>query len=412
MASAADSFQPDRVIKARKGEFRFPVNANERTRIMMPHFLDRVDWEGVRSETVRPAGVGWPRAVATGGTATLVVDGVGFGPGSGVRVTITDSERTFTRRTSHTLRGGQIRLQVDVPADARGMLLAHVAIPDADRPEWDAGLEEGDLEQTAPPVQIVRSLLQQVRFRTEEAVEGDHITITAQTSRDVHAYAGSFEIGRLERYGNQNLFICHAGPFRAVPVQAGGMDTTWRVACPAIDRRTIPAQWQIDAARQEAEKNGEPYEGPDTYRGIELIARVRHLGLRSDSTEARRTGADDTGTLRVHDLLHVTIVDARTGAPYRDVRVDLTLPDGMVKRATTSEAGTISLDAVPLGPVRAAFHLERRDQIPAADAASAPVPDDAEHVDAEWRRSDRTATSLLATGTPQVIHMHAPELSA
>lgn len=400
MASAADSFQPDRVIKARKGESRFSVNANERTRIMMPHFLDRVDWEGV----------GWLRAVATGGTATLVVDGVGFGPGSGVHVTITDTARTFTRKTYHTLHGEQIRLQVRVPADARGMLLAHVAIPDADRPDWDAGLEEGDLEQTAPPVQIVRSLLQEVRFDASRAVDGDSVRVTAQTSRDVHAYTGTFEVGRTESYGDRDLFIRYAGPFRASPVQAGGMEVTWCVACAAIDRREIRAQWQIDAARQEAEQKGEAYDGPDAYRGIELIARARHLGLRSDSTEASRTGPEDTGTLRVRDSFHLTVVDDTTDAPYPNLNVHLILPDGSQESTTTGQNGLVTLDAVPPGPVRVSLTMENCQQAPSPDATT-DLPDDAHVVRASWNLTEPKARADVTTGTPQVLRMRFPGLS-
>ena len=41
MSSADDSFKPDKIIKAKKGESSWKVAANERTRIMLPHFIDR-----------------------------------------------------------------------------------------------------------------------------------------------------------------------------------------------------------------------------------------------------------------------------------------------------------------------------------------------------------------------------------
>jgi hypothetical protein len=234
--------------------------------------------------------------------------------------------------------------------------------------------------------------------------------MTVQTSRDKDRYRGSLEVGRLEEYGGQEVYIRHAGPFYEHPDPAGGYKVTWNVTTPMIDRSEITAQWQIDAAKAQAEENGETYSGPDAYRGIELIARAKHLGLRTDSTEASRSGPDDTGMLIVRDAFHLTVVDDATGAPFADLSVDLTLPDGSEQAATTDSDGVISLASVPPGPVRAVLTLEEG-QGPSSEPSDA-LPDDADTVSAAWNRTEPTATTEVATGTPHVLRMHVPDLSA
>ncbi len=368
---------------------------------MLPHFIDRVRWEGV----------GWPRVIAPGATVTVVADCVNFGQGSGVDITVSDSEGTFEETIHRTVYGYDAKLQFRVPNNARGILLVKVSIPKSDRADWDAGLEEGDLEQMAPAIKIVPSLLQQVKFDKNEVMEGEEVTMTVQTSRDKDRYRGRFEIGRLEEYGGQDIFIRHAGPFYKYPEKAGGYEVTWTVTTPMIDRSEIRAQWQIDDAKAQAEETGKTYSGPGEYRGIELIARAKHLGLQSDSTGASRTGPDWTGTLTVLDALDLRVVDDATGAPYPNLPVDLVLPDGSENRVTTGEDGTISLEAVPPGPVRATLTLEGRHSAPQIEEATEDERGD-ETVIAMWSQTEPTATAEVATGTPQVLRMRFPSLSA
>ena len=400
MPSSEQSFKPDTVIRARKGDSSWTVAANERTRIMVPHFLDRLRWEGI----------GWPLVVAPGAVVTVVADCVWFGQGSGVDITVSDSEGTFEKTVHKTVCGDSVKHSVCVPDNARGLLLVKVAIPEGDRADWDAGLEDEDVEDLAPAVSIVPSLLQQVTFDKEDITEGDDVSITVQTSRNKERFPGSFDVGRLERYGGQDLFIRHAGPIHAYPEKAGGMEATWNVTTPMIDRRDIWAQWQINAAKKQAKETGNTYRGPAEYRGIELIARAKHLGLQSDSTEASRTGPDWTGTLTVLDALDLCVIDDATGAPYPHLPVDLILPDGSEESVTTGENGTISLEAVPPGPVRATLTLEDREQAPSPDA-TANLPNDAEVIRACWNRTEPTATAEVTTGTPQVLRMQFPSLS-
>ncbi len=341
MPSANDPFKPDKIIKAKKGESSWKVAANERTRIMLPQFIDLVRWEGV----------GWPRVIAPGAVVTVVVDGVNFGQGSGVDITVSDSEGNFEETVHCTVHNFTAKLQFQVPYKARKLLLVKVEVPKADRPDWDAGLEEGDLEQMAPAIKIVPSLLQQVRFDKEAVTEGEEVTMTVQTSRDKDRYRGRFEVGRLERYGGKDVFIRHAGPFYKYPEKAGGYEVTWTVTTPMIDRSEILAQWQIDKAKTQAEETGETYSGPGEYRGIELIARANHLGLQSDSTGASRTGPDWTGTLTVLDDL---VVQAQhpNGAPAADQRYEVTLADGSTKTGTLDAEGRAKFERVPPGPAR------------------------------------------------------------
>ena len=348
MSSADDPFKPDKVIKAKKGESRWKVAASERTRIMLPHFIDRVRWEGV----------GWPRVIAPGATVTVVADCVNFGQGSGVDITVSDSEGTFEETVHNTVYGYDAKLPFRVPNNARGILLVKVSIPKSDRPDWDAGLEEGDLEQMGPAIKIVPSLLQQVRFDKNEVMEGEEVSMTVQTSRDKDRYRGRFEVGRLEEHGGQDIYIRHAGPFYKYPEKAGGYEVTWTVTTPMIDRSEITAQWQIDEAKAQAEKTGETYSGPDAYRGIELIARAKHLGLQSDSTEASWTG-----TLTVYDRLpiHATYED---GTPLAGAEYDITVADGSTRTGTLDDEGRATEENVPPGPVKGILRTGQGETIP------------------------------------------------
>ena len=154
-----------------------------------------------------------------------------------------NGHRSLCRHSIHrTVYGYDAKLQFRVPNNARGILLVKVSIPKSDRPDWDAGLEEGDLEQMAPAIKIVPSLLQQVKFDKNEVMEGEEVSMTVQTSRDKDRYRGRFEIGRLEEYGGQGIYICHAGPFYKYPEKAGGYEVTWTVTTPMIDRSEITAR--------------------------------------------------------------------------------------------------------------------------------------------------------------------------
>jgi len=203
----------------------------------------------------------------------------------------------------------------------------------------------------APAIKIVPSLLQQVKFHKNEVMEGEEVSMTVQTSRDKDRYRGRFEIGRLEEYGGQDIYIRHAGPFYKYPEEAGGYEVTWTVTTPMIDRSEITAQWQIDEAKAQAEETGETYSGPDAYRGIELIARAKHLGLQSDSTGASRTGPDWTGTLTVKDDVSVQLTDLATGAAISGVDVTILLPDGTEETQTLGDDGTVTLENVSPGPI-------------------------------------------------------------
>ena len=193
--------------------------------------------------------------------------------------------------------------------------------------------------------------------------EGKTVHITAQTSRGKDRYRGRFEVGRLEAYGGKDIFIRHAGPFYKYPEKAGGYEVTWTAGTPMIDRSEILAQWQIDEAKAQAEKTGETYSGPDEYRGIELIARAKHLGLQSDSTSASRTGPDWTGTLTVYDRLpiHATYED---GTPLSGAEYEIMLADGSIRTGTLDGQGRATEEKVPPGPVKGILTTEQGEAIP------------------------------------------------
>ncbi len=104
------------------------------------------------------------------------------------------------------------------------------------------------------------------------------------------------------------------------------------------------------------------------------------------------------------------MVDDATGAPYPNLPVDLVLPDGSEERVTTGEDGMIALKAVPPGPVRATLTLEDRNSAPRTDEATEDERGD-EPVVAMWSQTEPTATTEVATGTPQVLRMRFPGLS-
>ena len=65
--------------------------------------------------------------------------------GPGFDVTVSESEGTFEKIVHKTVCGDSVKYSVCVPDNARGLLLVKVAIPESDRADWDARLEDDDM---------------------------------------------------------------------------------------------------------------------------------------------------------------------------------------------------------------------------------------------------------------------------
>ena len=400
-------------IQARRAEAEFMASPNRRTQIHVPHFIDRVWWDGV----------GHPRAVAPGGRLVLCVRGIGVGHGSGVDVTVRDSGGTFRWSRHVTLHRGHRALPIRVPRGAEGVLIGTVAIPRRDRPRWRAGLRPEDLAQVLPAVPIVRTRLREVRFGDDVASDGTRVRITAQADPSAAGRPASVELGRLAPLlgdlDGRALWMPVDGP-RLTPVtDRGDILVDWVVDTATIDRARLWSQDAIEPARSQAAGRGPEAQASQAYRGIDLVARVRLLGLRSDSTEASPAGPRSTGTLAVRDPLRVQLIDGRTGAACAEQDVDLTLPDGEERTVTTDADGIAVLESVAPGlvcltipagaPAGATASSDDATDDATDDASggdtpgeSGPPPPDAEATLALPVSSDPDAPyrAILTTGTP------------
>lgn len=354
-------------IYARRKEAEFAVPPNRRTRIHVPHFLDRVWWEGV----------GHPRGVAPGGRLALCVRGVGFGHGSGVDVTVRDSGGTFRGSRRVTLHRGHRALAVRVPRRAEGLLIATVAIPRRDRPRWRAGLRAEALAQVLPAVSIVRTRLREVRFGDDVASDGASVRITAQADPAAAGRAASVELGRAVPLpgdpDGRSIWTPVDGPHPTTVTDRGDIVIDWVVNTADIDRSRIWSQEAIERGRSDASASGAVYRGPASYRGIDLVARVRVLGLRSDSTDAAPAGPHSTGTLAVRDRLGLRMTDADTGAPYAGQELTLALADGTSRTVTLDGDGRATADNLPPGPTRLHVDAFGVPEAPADDASERPA---------------------------------------
>jgi len=354
---------------ARRGEGEFVVSPNQRTRIRVPHFLDQVWWEGV----------GHPRAVAPGGRLALCVRGVGFGHGSGVEVTVRDSGGTFRWSQHVTLHRGHRALPIHVPRRAEGVLIGTVAIPRRDRPRWRANLQPEDLAQDLPVVPIVRTRLREVRFGDDVASDGASVRITAQADRAAAGHEASVELGRSVPLpadpDGRSIWTPVDGPRPTTVTDCGDVVLDWVVDTATVDRAGLWSQDAIEQARSDAGASGAVYRGPDAYRGIDLVARVRVLGLRSDSTEAAPTGPGITGTLAVRDRLVLRMSDADTDAPYAGQKLMLTLADGTSRTVSLDDDGRTTAEDLPPGPTRLHVEAFGVPEAPADDASDRPVSD-------------------------------------
>ena len=310
-------------------------------RVTLPSEIDRVRWSRLHA--------------APGGTVGLEIRTVFCGDGSVVEITLVDGRGTVHDSLSGKLVGHSVSVDLSVPTNATGALIARVTMPNH------------GLSAESPPLHVTEPIrVRGPRWSTASVQRGDIVTLTADA--------------RGARDGRRaDVRIFEQGPGRAAPTPVTHLST------PVKDEQvTVNYQFQYPG---DTANILPAWEAPNGYTKPSFLYRVDVCGIRADSSNERTRGL-----LSFVDDLTLQVVDAPSGIPYGEETVDLTLPTGERQTATLDETGTVTLTELPPGPVWVA--------LPEPGAPSGPPIDSGKSTrDAIATRSSNGALSVqVATG--------------
>ena len=331
----------------------------------MPEFSGSTDEKHVFTLPSEIERVRWlRRQAAPGGVVGLQIRTIFCAVGSAIKVKIEDAQGTVHQTLSGELPGQDVTLQVRVPEAATGGLLAKVEMPNH------------GLSAASEALALTKPIkLRGPRWSTETVTRGDIVTLTAEAKG---APDGQGAIVRI---------------FERDPGQ-GAHDPVTQLR-PRVENEAVEAKYRFHYPGDTSGITPE-WEAPNGYRQPEFFYTVTVDGLSASSETAK-----SKGRMTFVDDLKLQVVDAKSGAPYPDQTVKLTLADGSTREKTTGEAGSLKLKEVPPGPVKATLP-----EIGAPDEEAGPVEEPAgvEEVVAGLSPNG-PPTAQLTTGTPSQIKL-------
>jgi hypothetical protein len=302
----------------------FSGATDEEHTVALPSEIERVHWDR--------------RRAAPGGQVGLTIRTRFCGAGARMDIRLEDAQGTVHDTLSGRIHGDSVTVDLQVPPEATGGLLALVEMP-------NHGLSAAsDALRIVEPVRVRSALWSQ-----ETVQRGDRVTLSAEARRAPDG-----------RRATVRIFERASGSGAPDPVtrlrprtEGGAVTVTYRFQYPG-DTADIRPAW----------------DAPDGYTQPEYVYTVTVAGVRADSEPAK-----SNGVLTFVDDLTLQVVDPTRGAPYADQTVAVTLADGSTVEDNTNASGTVELSEIPPGPATV--------ELPALGApAEAPVeaPDGARRV--------------------------------
>jgi len=258
--------------------------------VTLPSAIEQVQWSR--------------RRAAPGGGVGLTVRTVFCGDGAPIRIQLVDATGTRHTRLSGTLYDNRVRVDLRVPAEAAGGLVARVSMP------------EHGCSAESPALRVIEPVrVRGAQWSRDTVGRGETVTLTAE--------ARGAEDGR-----RADLRVFEYDPSGAhLPV------TRMRTR---VDRERVEATWRFEYPGDVTAIVPEA-EAPAGYVPPEYLFRVNVGGVTAASG---RLAFRDAVTLR------------RPGdAPGPDGRYEARLADGTIRTGRTDTDGTAVLDDVPPGPV-------------------------------------------------------------
>jgi hypothetical protein len=248
------------------------------------------------------------RRAAPGGAVGLTVRTVFCGDGAPIRLRLLDATGTRHARLSGTLYDNRLRVDLRVPTEAKGGLVAAVSMP-----EHGCSAESPALQVTEP----VR--VRGAQWSRETVGRGEAVTMTAETRGAVDGRRARIRIFEFDDSGAH------------LPV------TRMRTR---VDRERVEAAWRFEYPGNVTEIVPEA-EAPAGYVPPEYFFRVDVGGV---TAESGRLAFRDTVTL-----------EHRTAAA---TRYEAHLADGTIRTGRTDADGRAVLEDVPPGPVDVTWRSE------------------------------------------------------
>jgi len=249
--------------------------------------------------------VAWSRRrAAPGGAVGLTVRTVFCGDGAPIRVQLVDAAGTRHARLSGTLYDNRVQVDLRVPVEAAGGLVARVSMP------------EHGYTAESPALRVIEPVrVRGARWSRDTVGRGETATLTAE--------ARGAEDGR-----RADLRVFEYDPSGAhVPI------TRMRTR---VERQRVEATWQFEYPGDVTEIVPEA-EAPTGYVPPEYLFRVDVGGV---TAESERLAFRDTLTLK----------RGADDAPESDARYEVHLADGTIRTGRTDADGTAVLEDVPPGP--------------------------------------------------------------
>lgn len=282
----------------------------------MPEFTGSTDEKHVFTLPSEIDSVHWDRRqAAPGGIVGLTVRTIFCADGSQIQIKLQDAQGTVHSTLSGKLRGDSINVDLQVPPEAKGGLLAKVKMP-------NHGLSaESEALKVVEPVRM-----RGARWSKETVKRGDVVTLSAEARRAQDGRRATVRI--FERDPGRGA---HDPVTRLRPrTEGGAVEVKYQFRYPGETADILP-EW----------------EAPNGYTQPEFFYTVEVAGVTADSKKSKRKGV-----MTFVDDLTLQVVDPETGAPYANQNTKIKLADGSTKEKTTDGSGKVKLNEIPPGPAK------------------------------------------------------------
>ena len=286
----------------------------------MPEFSGSTDEKHVFTLPSEIERVRWlRRQAAPGGVAGLQIRTLFCAPGSQVEIRIEDAKGSVVQSLSGELPGPDVTVQIRVPEEAIGGLLAKVQMPNH------------GLSAESEALQLTESVrLRSARWTKETVQRRDIVTLSA------------------EARGAQDGRRAVVQIYERDPAQ-GAHDPVTQLR-PRVESEAVTVKYRFQYPGDTAEITPE-WEAPNSYRQPEFFFTVNVSGVTVSSENAKRNGL-----LTFHD--HVEIQKKYSGEPAQDVPYKATLADGSTTEGRTNAEGIATLEEIPPGPLKVDWNPE------------------------------------------------------
>jgi hypothetical protein len=321
----------------------FTGATDEKHTFTLPSEIDSVHWDR--------------RQAAPGGIVGLTVQTLFCGDGSQIQIKLQDAQGTVHNTLSGKLRDDQVNVDLQVPPQAKGGLLAKVKMP-------NHGLSaESEALKVIEPVRM-----RGARWSQKTVKRGDIVTLSAEARRAQDGRRATVRIFERDPGRGAHDPVTHLRP----RTEGGAVEVMYQFQYPG-DTTDIVPEW----------------EAPNGYTQPEFFYTVEVAGVTADSKKSK-----SKGTMTFVDDLTVQVVDVKSGAPYANQKAKIKLADGSTKSKTTDGSGIVELKEIPPGPAKV-----KLPELGTPKDEPKESPQDATHV-ASYPSENGPVQTAVATGSP------------